>query len=101
MLNLAINIDDVFILIELLYPGILLLCLHIFLFLIDPAVTSAIISITFGVYWFLHSWALVNAVRCCIHGAFLLPFVHEIGLVRNCTLVRLRSVVQDGIGYVL
>lgn len=94
MLNLAIDIDDILILIELLYPGVLL---SIVLF-IHSAVAPAII-INFG-FWLFHAGRLVHA-RGRVHRRLLLPFVHEVGLVRDCALVGLRSVVQNGVGHIL
>jgi len=77
LLNLPINIYYVFILVELLDSRILLLRLDKIWFLINSAVTPAIIIIALRVWLLFYSGALVHAVRCRVHRAFLMPFVHE------------------------
>jgi hypothetical protein len=100
MLNLPIDIDDIFVLIKLLYPRILLLRLHIIWFLINSAVAATIIIITLDLR-LLDSWALIGPIACGVHRALFLPVVQEIRLVRDGSFVGLRSVVQDGVGHVL
>ena len=100
MLNLPIDIDDIFVLIKLLYPRILLLRLHIIWFLINSAVAATIIIITLDLR-LLDSWALIGPIARGVHRALFLPVVQEIRLVRDGTFVGLRSVVQDGVGHVL
>ena len=101
LLNLPINIYYVFILVELLDSRILLLRLDEIWFLINSAVTPAIIIIALRVWLLFHSGALVHAVWCCVHRALLMPFVHEVWLVRYRALVGLRSIVQNGIRHIL
>ena len=62
LLNLPINIYYVFILVELLDSRILLLRLDKIWFLINSAVTPAIIIIALRVWLLFHSGALVHAV---------------------------------------
>lgn len=87
MLNLPIDINNILILVELLYSRVLLRKV----LLVHTAVRPAVVYV-FRLRLFHAGW--LGAVWGGVHWRFLLVFLHKVGLVWDCSFVGLRSVVE-------